>query len=75
MKTLRPAQVLKKMDELRELWRKQNFVFTKEQQVEYDALLKLRRKRVKYFHDNGLVWKAGMAKTTPPKTKDSDEES
>ncbi len=64
MKTLRPAQVLKKMDELRELWRKQNFVFTKEQQVEYDALLKLRRKRVKYFHDNYRVWKGPSKQIT-----------
>ncbi len=64
MKTLRPAQVLKKIDELRELWRKQNFVFTKEQQVEYEALLKLRRKRVKYFHDNDRVWKGPTKQIT-----------
>ena len=64
MKTLRPAQVLKKMDELRELWRKQNFVFSKEQQEEYDTLLKLRRERVKYFHDNDRVWKGPSKQIT-----------
>ena len=62
MKPLRPAQVLKRMTELRELWRKQNFVFSKEQQEEYDTLLKLRRERVKYFYDNDLV-----SKGTPKK--------
>ena len=67
MKPLRPAQVLKRMTELRELWRKQNFVFSKEQQVEYDTLLKLRRERVKYFHDNDLVSKGSkkVDKTVP----------
>ena len=72
---MRPAQILKEINELRESWRRNNFVFTSEQRAEFDRLKDLRRKRVKYFHDNGLVWKAGMAKTNPPKTKDSDEES
>jgi hypothetical protein len=64
MKPLRPAQVLKRMTELRELWRKQNFVFSKEQQVEYDTLLKLRRERVKYFYDNDRVWKGPSKQIT-----------
>jgi len=72
---MRPAQILKEINELRESWRRNNFVFTSEQRAEFDRLKDLRRKRVKYFHDNGLVWKAGMAKVTPPKVKDSDEES
>ena len=72
---MRPAQILKEINELRESWRRNNFVFTSEQRAEFERLKDLRRKRVKYFHDNGLVWKAGMAKTTPPKSKDSDEES
>ena len=64
MKPLRPAQVIKRMTELRELWRKQNFVFSKEQQVEYDTLLKLRRERVKYFYDNDRVWKGPSKQIT-----------
>ena len=64
MKPLRPAQVLKRMTELRELWRKQNFVFSKEQQEEYDTLLKLRRERVKYFYDNDRVWKGTSKQIT-----------
>ena len=72
---MKPAQVLKEINELRESWRRNNFVFTSEQRAEFDRLKDLRRKRVKYFHDNGLGWKTGMVKVTPPKTKDSDEES
>ena len=54
---MRPAEVLKRMKELKEEWSKQNFRFSKEQQAEYDRLLELRRERVKYMQDNGLVWK------------------
>ncbi len=50
------------MKELREQWRKQGFSYTREQQVEYDKLLKLRRKRVSYFLENGIVSKGGLRK-------------
>ena len=60
---MRPAEVLKRMKELKEEWSKQNFRFSKEQQAEYDRLLQLRRERVKYMHDNGLVWKGPNKKT------------
>ena len=58
----RPAEVLKKMSELREAWRKQGFHYTNEQQTEYARLLKLRRERVSYFIKNGLVSKGGLRK-------------
>ena len=60
---MRPAEVLKQLKELKETWSKQNFRFTREQQAEYDKLLVLRRERVKYMHDNGLVWKGPNKKT------------
>ena len=60
---MRPAEVLKRMKELKEDWSKQSFRFTKEQQAEYDRLLELRRERVKYMYDNGLVWKGPNKKT------------
>ncbi len=60
---MKPAEVLKRMKELKEDWSKQNFRFTKEQQTEYNNLLKLRHERVKYMHDNGLVWKGPNKKT------------
>jgi hypothetical protein len=60
---MRPAEVLKRMKELKEDWSKQSFRFTKEQQAEYDRLLQLRHERVKYMRDNGLVWKGPNKKT------------
>ena len=60
---MRPAEVLKRMKELKEEWSKQSFRFTKEQQAEYNNLLKLRHERVKYMHDNNLVWKGPNKKT------------
>jgi len=52
--------VLPHIQELKEIWRKQDFSFTKQQQEEYDLLLATRRERVKYFYDNGLVSKGGL---------------
>ena len=59
---MKPSEVLKQMGELREQWRKQSFSFTREQQVEYDKLLQLRRERVQYFLKNGIVSKGGLRK-------------
>ncbi len=59
---MKPSEVLKQMKELREEWRKQGFSYTKEQQEEYNRLLKLRRKRVAYFTANDLVSKGGLRK-------------
>ena len=44
---MKSSAVLKEMNELKESWRRQAFVFTNEQQKRYDELLKLRRARVK----------------------------
>tara|TARA_Y100001970_G_scaffold278150_1_gene383447 strand:- start:1 stop:165 length:165 start_codon:yes stop_codon:yes gene_type:complete len=50
------------MNELREVWREQNFIFTPEQQAQFDNLRQLRRERVKYFYENDLVSKGGAKK-------------
>jgi hypothetical protein len=64
---MRPPEVIKQLAELREAWKRQSFTYTNEQQAQYDKLIKLRRERVKYFHDNGLVSKGGkkLDKDTP----------
>jgi len=64
-----PAQVLKELKELREEWKRQNLKYTPEQQVKYDRLIQLRRERVKYFHDNDLVFKGAAKKLDKPKAK------
>ena len=56
---MKPSEVIKQLNALREEYRKQAFVYTPEQQKEYDRLIELRRERVKYFHKNGLVSKGG----------------
>ena len=65
---MRPAEVLKQMKELREAWRRLSFSFTKDQQTEYDKLLKLRRERVQYFLKNGIVSKGGLRKKETDQT-------
>ena len=59
---MRPSQVLKRLNELRQTYREQVFKFTEQQQKEYDNLKQLRRERVKYFYDNDLVWKGSAKK-------------
>ena len=59
---MRPPEILKKLKELKEAWRKQNFSYTSEQKKEYEHLMKLRRERVSYFYANGLVSKGGVKK-------------
>ena len=68
---MKPALVLKEMKELRESWRKQGFSYTMDQQKRYDELLKLRRERVKMFHDTGRVQKG--PKKTVEKEKKTEE--
>ena len=66
---MKPAEVLKQMKELREAWRRQSFSFTKDQQIEYDKLLKLRRERVSMFLKTGRVSKGGLRKKETEQTE------
>tara|TARA_B100000287_G_scaffold381001_1_gene385079 strand:+ start:853 stop:1062 length:210 start_codon:yes stop_codon:yes gene_type:complete len=56
---MKPSEILKQLNELRESYRKQGFSYTGEQRAQYDKLLQLRRDRVKYFYENDMVWKGG----------------
>ena len=68
---MKPALVLKEMRELKEAWRKQGFSYSVDQQKRYDELLKLRRERVKWFHDNDRV-QNGPKKTVEKKEKEEE---
>ena len=46
------------IQELKTFWRKQNFVFTNEQQFKYDKLIAERQKQVKSFYKDNLGYKA-----------------
>ena len=59
---MKPSEVLKQLNALREEYRRQSLSFTNEQRAEYDRLLKLRRERVKSFYADGRVAKGGTAK-------------
>ena len=59
---MRPSEVLKQLKQLREEYRRQSFSYTKEQKAEYDRLIKLRRERVKFMQDYGMVWKGAATK-------------
>ena len=54
---MNPSEIIYELRELRKAWRKQSFSWTTEQKKEYDRLTQLRTERVRYFYDNGLVWK------------------
>jgi len=51
------ANVLPHINELKDAWRKQDFVFTKEQQAQYDLLIATRRERVLQLYAEGRVFK------------------
>ena len=59
---MKPSEILKKLKEMREIYREQSFSFTKEQRAEYDKVLALRRERVKSFYKNDRVSKGGTTK-------------
>ena len=56
---MKPSEVIKQLNILREDYRKQLFVYTPEQQKEYDRLIALRRERVKSFYKDDRVSKGG----------------
>ena len=49
---MKSAQVLSEIRELRDEWRKQDFLLTSQQQKRYDELLVLRRARVNELRNN-----------------------
>ena len=59
---MKPSEVFTQLNALKEDYRRQLFVYTPEQQKEYDRLLKLRKKRVKSFYADGKVAKGGTPK-------------
>ena len=59
---MKPSEVIKQLNSLKEDYRRQLFQYTPEQQKEYDRLMKLRRERVKSFYADGRVAKGGTSK-------------
>ena len=59
---MKPSEVIKQLNALREQWCQQSFTYTQEQQKEFDRLMKLRRERVKSFYADDKVSKGGSSK-------------
>ena len=59
---MKPSEILKQLNALKEDYRRQLFQYTPEQQKEYDRLIELRRDRVKSFYADGKVSKGGTSK-------------
>jgi hypothetical protein len=51
------ANVLPHIKELKDAWKKQDFVFSKQQREEYNLLITTRRERVKQLYAEGRVFK------------------
>lgn len=49
------SQVLRSLQSLQQLYRDQNFIFTKDQQERYDELLMLRRAFIQHWKENNLI--------------------
>jgi hypothetical protein len=56
------SEVLHEIRDLKDTWRKQNFVFSTTQQAKFDNLLEQRRDIVKSYYKNNLVYKATASK-------------
>ncbi len=56
------SEVLHEIRDLKDTWRKQNFVFSTTQQAKFDNLLEKRRDIVKSYYENNLVYKASASK-------------
>jgi len=59
---MKSSEILYQLQDLREIWRKQSFTFTIEQQRRYDELITMRRARVAEMYVNDLVYKPGASK-------------
>ena len=59
---MKSSEILYQLQDLREIWRKQSFTFTIEQQRRYDELVTMRRARVAEMYENDLVYKPGAYK-------------
>ena len=49
------VNVLPHLNELREIWKQQDFRFNKDQQDQYDMLMQARRERVALFYETNRV--------------------
>ena len=67
------VNVLPHLEDLRKTWREQDFRFTKDQQEQYDMLMKARRERVAFFYESNRVQVGPkVIKKAEPEQEDQD---
>ena len=66
--------IIRSLDNMKQVWRDINFVFTKEEQERYNELLELRRARVNQFYEEWRVAKAGVSTSTTAKSDSGEVE-
>tara|TARA_A100001515_G_scaffold136951_1_gene129148 strand:- start:844 stop:1035 length:192 start_codon:yes stop_codon:yes gene_type:complete len=59
---MKSSEILYQLQDLREIWRKQSFVLSQDQQQRYEELKQLRRDRVAEMYANDMVYKPGSSK-------------
>ena len=59
---MKSSEILYQLQELRDTWRKQSFMFTNDQQKRYNQLKELRAERIKFMYENNMVYKSGASK-------------
>ena len=57
-KIMNSTEVLHQLKDLKEAWKKQNFVYSSTQQIKYNNLVEKRRDNIKFYYKNNLVYKA-----------------
>ena len=67
------VNVLPHLEDLRKIWREQDFRFTKDQQEQYDMLMQARRERVAFFYESNRVQVGPkVTKKVEPEQEDQD---
>ena len=59
---MKSSEILYQLQDLREIWRKQSFILSQNQQQRYEELKQLRRDRVAEMYENDMVYKSGASK-------------
>ena len=59
---MKSSEILYQLQDLREIWRKQSFILSQDQQQRYEELKQLRRDRIAEMYENDMVYKSGASK-------------
>ena len=67
------SNILHHINDLKDAWRRQDFVFTSTQSEQYSILLQARRERVRGFYETGRVFRG--SKASADKIRDEEQKA